>query len=155
VPNQKNQHQQQPPGDSAARSSGLQTRRRRRRRCGFLSLEVLASIGLTVVLATLFASAVLQYAAARRETDTRRLLQLAAAAELDRIRAGLRPIPFGETSQSPASQPGEVRIWSTAVEGKSEWQGLTRVRVVASKRINSRRTIQVELVTFVDRGPQP
>ncbi len=116
---------------------------------GFIHLEVLASLGLTIILAALFAVATLQYAAARRENDTRRLLQLAAMAELDRIRAGIHPVPIGEPERGPASQPGEIVIRTTTTAGAGAWRGLTCVRVVASKHMAGVRTMEVELTAFV------
>jgi hypothetical protein len=122
---------------------------------GFIHLEMLASIGLTIVLVALFAVATLQYAAVRRENDTRRLLQLAAMAELDRIRAGIHPVPVGEPEQPPASQPGEIVVRATATAGEGAWRGLTCVRVVASKHMAGARIVAVELRAFVAGEAEP
>jgi type II secretory pathway pseudopilin PulG len=122
-------------------------------RLAMIQLEVIASLGLTIVLAALITVSVVQYARVRRETDTRRLLQLAAAAEIDRIRAGVHPLPSGAPgSPSLAENPGEIVVRATATPGTGLWQGLTRVRVVASKRMSGSRTMVVELAAFVPGG---
>ena len=123
-------------------------RSERRRPRSFLTLEVLASIGLTTTLAVLMLTAVLQYAAARRENDTRQLLRLAIGAELERMRAGLSPIAdFDRTL--PTSQPAPVHIVATTTPGEGAWRGLTRVRIVASQNLSDRRKIEVELGAYV------
>jgi type II secretory pathway pseudopilin PulG len=121
---------------------------------GFLLLEAIISTGLMIVLVAVFAAATVQYAAVRRENDTRRLLRLAAAAELDLIRAGLHPIPDAQPQQAP-SQPGEIAIRVSATDGDGVWRGLTCVRVTASKPMAGGRTLAVELVTYIagETGP--
>lgn len=118
----------------------------------FLVVEVLAALGLTLVLVVLFAVATQQYAAARRENDTRRLLRLAAEVELERVRAGLSRAPSGADSRPSTWQPGQIVVTTTTTPGQDIWRGLTRVRVVASKRASARRVIEVELVAYVATG---
>jgi hypothetical protein len=122
----------------------------RYRRCrGFIQMEIIASVALTLALAGLLAVTILQYAAARRESDARRLLQATAAAELDRIRAGITAVPRGAPETPPATQPGEIVLNTTATAGTGPWQGMTCVRIVASKRIGLKRTVTVELATYI------
>jgi hypothetical protein len=123
----------------------------RRTSGAFIHTEVLASIGLTIILAGVLSVGILHYAAVRRENDVRRTLQLMAAAELDCIRAGIRPVPQGQPDHSPISQPGIVVVTATAAPGNGPWAGLTHVRVVASQRVSSARVIAVELAAFVAR----
>ena len=126
-------------------------RRTRRRLRSFLTTEVLVSIGLTTALAVLVLVAVLQYAGARRDNDTRRLLRLAVATELERMRAGLSPITdFDRTV--PTSQPAPVRIMATTTPGEGPWRGLTRVRMVARQNLSDKHEIVVELATYLAPG---
>ncbi len=124
-------------------------------RRGAVEFEVIASIVLTVTLAILFAVAVLQYANLRRETDTRRAVELAAAAELDCIRAGLHAVPFGATGAPPELVPGRTVVQATATAGTGRWAGLALVRVTARQQISARRTITVELAAYVAPGGTP
>ena len=126
-------------------------RSERRQPRSFLTTEVLVSIGLTTALAVLMLVAVLQYAGARRDNDTRRLLRLAVATELERMRAGLSPVAdFDRTLAT--SQPAAVRIVATTTPGEGAWRGLTQVRIVASQNLSDRRKIQVELGAYVAPG---
>ena len=119
-----------------------------------MTTEVLVSIGLTTALAALMLVAVLQYASVRRDNDTRRLLRLAAAAELERMRAGLSPIASSERTL-PTSQPAAPRLVVTTAPGEGAWRGLTRVRIVASQNLNDRRKIEVELAAYLAPGGPP
>ncbi len=125
------------------------------RRRGLIYLEIFAASALLLLLAALFAATVLQYAGVRRETDARRELLLAANAELDRMRAGLLPLPAGTTEPPPATQPGETIITASATPGTGPWQGLTRVQVIATRLMKANRTLRVELVGYVDPGGRP
>ncbi len=122
------------------------------RRCALIQFEVLASITLTIVLAALLSVATLQYAAVRRESDARRTLQFAAAAELDQIRAGLHKVSIGQPARPAASQPGEIALSTTALAGEGSWRGLARVHVVATRQISFRRTARVELTAYMALG---
>jgi hypothetical protein len=125
--------------------------RRTRRPRSFLTTEVLMSIGLTTALAVLLLVAVLQYAGARRDNDTRRLLRLAAFAELERMRAGLSPVADFERIV-PTSQPAAVRMVATTTPGEGVWRGLIQVRIVASQNLTDEREIQVELGAYLAPG---
>jgi len=125
------------------------------RRRASVEFEVIASLALAITLAIVFVVAVLQYAQVRRETDTRRLLELAAAAELDCIRAGLHPLPAEDAGPPPPPVPGRVVVHATASPGTGVWQGLTQVRVTARQPISARRTITVELAAYVATGGTP
>ncbi len=116
---------------------------------GFILIEAILATGLMIVIVAVFAAATVQYAAVRRGNDTRRLLRLAAQAELDRIRAGIHPIPGTQPQNSPASQPSEIVVRATAKEGEGTWRGLTWVRVVASKQMAGGRTLEIELAAYV------
>lgn len=131
--------------------ASIERPRRQACRPGFITTEVLIAIGLTAVLALLITAAVLQYSAARRENDTRHMLRLAAATELARIRAGLTN-PASFDSDSPTAQSDETQIAVTTTPGEGLWQGLTRVRVVASQMVLGARRIEVELVAYVATG---
>lgn len=125
------------------------------RRRGLVYLEPLASIGLTAVLAVLFSTALVQYAKLRRETDARRECALAAAAELDLIRAGLRDLPGVGANDSVESSAGAVAIRVTAEPGEGPWQGFTRVHVDARRQVAASRDVSVELITYVALEARP
>jgi hypothetical protein len=125
----------------ARRESTLRSR-------AFLATEAVMAIGLTVALAGLFAAATVHYATARREADTRRLLRLAAAGELERLRAGL-PRAAALADAPPSSAPGGIALTTTVQPGEGVWRGLTRVRVVARKQMSGERRIEVEVVGYV------
>jgi hypothetical protein len=120
-------------------------------RRGLIHLEVLASLSLTVVLATLLTVATLQYSAVRCECDLRRQLQLAAAAELDRCRAGLPPT----TAPAPAGALNPLQLETTQTAGVGDWAGLTRVTVVARQRVSAQRVLSVTLIGYVPEGVSP
>ena len=61
----------------------------RSRRRSSLALELIVALGLTAALAGMLVAATSEYAAVRREYDLRRVLRVVAAAELDRVRAGI------------------------------------------------------------------
>jgi hypothetical protein len=122
---------------------------------GLVHLEVIFSIGLTLTLLALFAAALLSYAAARKENDLRRTLQLAASAELDRVRAGLRPLPALDTQPQLATEPGQTLVSLGATAGTGTWAGLTHVRVLASKYVGAERVVRVELQTYIPSGGAP
>jgi hypothetical protein len=133
------------------RRFGIAPRDSRRRLRSFLTLEVIASIGLTTALAIMMLVAVLQYAAARRENDTRQLLRLTIGDELAHMRAGLSPVAdFDRTL--PTSQPAPVHLVATTSPGAGLWHGLTMVRIVASQNLSDKRKIEVELAAYVAPG---
>jgi hypothetical protein len=125
---------------------------RRPRPPGFISTEVLIAIGVTAVLTLLMSVAILQYTAARRENDTRRILRLAAATEVARIRAGVTAISASSPDSTPTTQPDGTQIAVTTMPGEGLWQGLTRVRVVASQMVLGARRIEVESIAYVAVG---
>lgn len=125
--------------------------RRRLRWPSFITTEVLIAIGLTIALAFLMSVVTLQYAAARRENDARRMLRLAAATELARIRAGGTDFAAADAYTPPATQPDGTQIAATTMPGERLWTGLTRVQVVAGRTVLGRR-IEVTLVAYVAEG---
>jgi hypothetical protein len=133
----------------------LPSRRSARALRGLVHLEVIVSLGLALTLIALFAAAILSYAAARREGDLRRTLQLAASAELDRVRAGLRPVPAAGTPAESATEPGPLLVSLGAEDGTGVWAGLRQVRAVASKRVGPDRVVRVELQAYVAPGGAP
>lgn len=130
-------------------------KRRKRPRRGFLVTELVIGIALTIVLLAVFAASTLHYAAARKQNDVRRTLRMAAAAELERIRAGIVEIVPGEVTGTSAATPGEIGLVTTTTTGQGDWSGLTRVQVVASKRMVGGRLLKVALVTYVAGGAAP
>ena len=123
---------------------------RRSARC-FLTAEVLAAMSLTAGLVLLTSVATIRYVSARREADTRRELRSIAAAELQRLRAGLLALEPSERVL-PTDRPSAVRVTVTTKLGEGPWNGLTHVRVRASRAISDRRTIEVELAAYVAAG---
>ncbi len=121
------------------------------RRRGFLAVEAIAAIGLTVALAGLLTLAVANYGATRRETDTRRLLRLTAATELTRMQAGLTPLENAAAQE----RPDGTRLTITTTPGSGTWSGLMRVRVVASKVVSGTRRIEVEVSGYVPAAEAP
>jgi hypothetical protein len=112
--------------------------------------EVLLAIGLTIGLAALLATASVQYGSARREADARRLLRLAAAAELDRVRAGLvRVDPSSGAARPPTARPDGTTITISAAPADGAWRGLTLVRVTARKEVSNNRTIEVVVAAYL------
>lgn len=126
---------------------------RRRRRGIIFVTEVLGSITLTLALVAILAGATLHYSAVRRETDARRELLLAATAELDRIRAGLQPLPRGEPEARPVSPKASLLV--EAAPGTGPWAGLVRVHVTARQRVTASRVVQVELSAYATPEGQP
>lgn len=100
----------------------------RRKRRGFMTLDLLAAVGLMLVVFILFMTATHHYAAARRETDARRMLLLVADAELNRLRAG------ADDSAQPF-RPAGVSVETATRPGQQAWQGLTLVTVTARTQI--------------------
>jgi hypothetical protein len=117
-----------------------------RRFRGFISLEMLVAITLLILLVGLFARVTTQYAALRREIDTRRMLRLAAAAELDRLRAGLETT----APDQPDDAPCPITICTARTPGRDAWAGLTRVCVTASRRLSPQRLVTVEVSAYLD-----
>lgn len=124
-------------------------------RRAFLTLEVLGSLGFVIALAALLSVVTLQYAAARRENDARRMLRQVAAGELERMRAGLAPVAASDRTL-PTTQPAATRLTITTRPGEGPWRGLTEVRIVASRAITGTRTVRVELAAYLaasETGP--
>ncbi|MCG3128531.1 MAG: hypothetical protein CHACPFDD_03420 [Phycisphaerae bacterium] len=115
-----------------------------------LVVEVVGALALAAVVLAIFAAATLQYGAAEREYDLRRVLLAAASAELDRIRVGARPLP-GLDEAPPTPESNEIVVRVTARPGEGPWEGLVRVRVEASKRVRMDRVARVELSGYVER----
>lgn len=134
-------------GGSGATAGGRRTR-------SFMLAEVLASWGVVLVLLVLLALTVQVYAGVRREFDTRRLLWLAADTELNRIRAGLVPVPGADGYETAPPQPSGARLRVTAVSGPPGWDGLLYVRVAAEKSLSPRRVLRVDLAGCVPVRPE-
>jgi len=118
-------------------------------RRSFLVMEVIAAVGLTVVLLSVFTAAYWHLANARHEHDARRQLRLAADAELLRLRA----VGLGVDSEAPSSRPaapdqGEVALQTTVRPGEGIWIGLNHVTVVA-RRQGSGRGLRFELSAYI------
>lgn len=119
-------------------------------RRGLVYVESILSIGLTVALVVVFTAALVQYSKMRRETDARRACVLAANAEIDRIRAGLRPLDVGAEA-APLLLPGRVAVQVSAEPGAGVWSGLTQVRVRARQQVSVDRIVSVELAAYVQQ----
>jgi len=116
----------------------------------FVLTEVVLAVGLTIGLAALLATAGVQYGSARREADARRLLRLAAAAELDRVRAGLARVdPGSGADQPPTTRPDGVVLTTSATPGAGAWNGLTLVRVTARKEVSNARKLEVVVAAYL------
>ena len=116
-------------------------------RRAFLTLELVVAVAITVIVATLLTVAVVQYVAARREHDTRRLLRAVAETELARMRAGVLSVA-PSVQELATSRPAAVHVTTSTVPGVGLWHGLTRVHIVASTSV-SNREIKVELGGYV------
>lgn len=121
----------------------------RRSRRGFLALDAIVAVGLTLLLAVAFAAAYRQFANARHEADARRQLRLAADAELVRLRA----CGLDRGANTPGSQPaqhaaGGIILETSVRPAEGIWGGMTRVTVVARKQVYG-RWAEVELSAYL------
>jgi hypothetical protein len=113
---------------------------------GFLLLDALGSLALVALLLAAFAAATTQLTQAARDADSRRMLTLAAEAELNRLRVG---------AESPATAPDEsgsgtgITLETTRTRGTGAWAGFTLVRVVAHQSASHGRMIRVELAAYL------
>jgi hypothetical protein len=123
--------------------------RKRSTRCGFLSMDVVLAVGLTMILFVAVAAAYRQFANAQRQYDLRTELRLAAEAELLRLRAS-GPNSGEDTpiAQSTRRTVSGVVLETSTRPGEGIWSGLTQVTVVARKRVPGGWT-QLELTAYV------
>lgn len=145
-------------GPSAGRRAGHVARPRCRtaaaRQPGFLTLDVIAAIGIVTVMAALFSLGVHAYSRSRHETDARRAAQAAAELELHRLRAGLATaVSDGENVRQIAA---DLELQTTLAPGRGPWRGFDRVTVVARKRSKRGHWARVELSAYLPRQePSP
>ena len=123
-------------------------------RRSFLMFDVIAAVALTMALLLLFALSTSQYAAAQRESGTRRMLRLAAEAELARWRVGL--VTGAESGSTATTQAADgIALETTWRPGTDRWRGLVLVRVVDSKLVAG-HPLHVEMSGYVaPRGTGP
>jgi hypothetical protein len=110
-----------------------------RNRRSFLTLDVIAAVGLTLLLLVVFTAAYWQFANVRHERDAREALRLAAEAELLRLRAA-GPDALNAAPQSQPAQPsaGGIALRTIVEPAEGPWTGMTRVTVIASKLVSAR-----------------
>lgn len=115
----------------------------------FVVFDAIAAVFLVMLLAVVFASAIQQYAHARRYNDARRLARLTAENELHRIRAGLSAHPVAGTSDWRRGEwPGlELRI--TAGPAEEPWRGFTLVTVDARRDVTALGWVQVSVSAYI------
>lgn len=122
---------------------------RRRVGRGFVIVEFLGFLALTLALLVLLTLLIVQYAQVRRELDTRRQLYLAAETALQRMRAGISSVDSEPAAEETPLRAGQTEVQITTTPGKEAWADMTHVQVVARKRISSRRIVEVELSGYV------
>lgn len=98
-------------------------------RRGFLLVDLVAAVALTLALLLVLSLAARYYSAARDIADGARVLRLAAAEELARLRAGLPPRPACEVP----GWPHAVQLELVRSPGTGDWTGFTLVTVRASR----------------------
>ncbi|HEY3242992.1 MAG TPA: hypothetical protein VGM03_06530 [Phycisphaerae bacterium] len=122
-------------------STWLRTRRR-----AFFTLDIIAAIGLGMVLMLAFSLGVRYFAQISDECDTRRVLRLAAEHELDRLRAGI-------SEPDSVIQRDGCQLEVSRAPGVDVWSGLEHVRVVARKPARKGRWVGVELSAYLEPRP--
>jgi hypothetical protein len=140
---------------AAFRAGGLPRLRpggRPSRSRGFIMLDAIASLALAALLVIAMATSVGQFNEAARESDTRRMLRLAAEAELNRVRAGL---PAAATSAPAEPATDNLTIAATSAPGHDAWSGFTLVRVIARRPMQGARVMQVELSAYLPTAELP
>ena len=117
--------------------------------CGFLSLDVALSIGLTALLAVAFAAAFGQCTRAQRLANTEMELRLAAETELLCLRAiGSEPTQSESGPQTTTRTLNDIVLETTMRPGDGVWSGLTYVSVVARKRLDA-SWVHVALFAYI------
>jgi hypothetical protein len=116
-----------------------------RNRRSFLTLDVIAAVGLTLLLLVVFTAAYWQFANVRHERDAREALRLAAETELLRLRAaGPDALNAARQSQPVHHSVGGIALRTIVEPAEVPWTGMTRVTVIASKLVSA-RSVQFEL----------
>jgi hypothetical protein len=123
----------------------------RSRRRGFLGLDVVLAVGLTMLVFLFATAAYEQYASARQACEVRTRLRLAAEAELLRLRAsGHHPAEDAAPSRPDAPAADDIILETSTRPGTGVWSGLTHLTVVARTRVPG-GWAQVELTAYVPR----
>ncbi len=121
---------------------------------GFLSAEIVAALGLTVILLTLTAVSTLQYVKARHEADLRRTLRLTAVAELERLRAGAADLP-GPDGRTTEMLPPGTRLTVRSEPGQGAWSDFVCVHVSATRTRAGGRPIAVGVSAYLPARGAP
>jgi hypothetical protein len=116
------------------------------RRPGFLLVDTIVAVGLTVILTLAMVATFRQFSNSREYVNVRQQARIDAETELNRLRAGGLD---GAPSTAPALPDVATASLETRMEpGAGEWAGMTRVTVVAGRRVRD-RWITVELSTYL------
>jgi hypothetical protein len=115
----------------------------------FLTFDVIAAVGITLIAVLAFTLAVRQFAQARRYNDARRILTLTAETELNCIRAGVAAHTNANGPTPARPLPPGVTLRRTTAPAAGVWNGFDRVTVIAHKRITARRSVRVELSAYI------
>ena len=119
------------------------------KRRGFLGMDTVLAVGLTILLVAAFSAAYRQFAKAGRVCDAERDLRLAAEAELLSLRAsGLAPRGDALSSRPTQRTVNGAVLETKARPGEGIWSGLTHVTVIARKRFEA-SWLQVELTAYI------
>lgn len=110
-------------------------------------MDVIVGAALIVLLATLFALAVRQYATARYENDLRQRLRYTAETELNRLRAGIVDMPACDTTRETLRDDASLTLSSRA--GAGEWSGFALVRVEAARPSKHGKITRVQLASYL------
>ena len=110
-------------------------------RRSFISMDVIAALGLTAFALLIATAGARHYVFARLDSDARRLVRVEAETALARARAGL---PQRDLSRIPHGVELEVQ----RSPGRGAWTGLTLVRVKTAKQTLGGRWIRTELTTY-------
>lgn len=123
----------------------------RRRRRAIMGTEIVVSIGLMMLIAALTAKAVLDYHRVRDRCLGRQAAAWAADAQLQRYRAGA---PFD--SRPPAGTiPETVTLEARSEPGREQWEGFTRVTVIATNRTPSGSEVTEQLSAYLPAEVTP
>ncbi len=110
-------------------------------RGAFVSMDVIAALGLTAFALLIATAGARHYVVARLDSDARRLVRVEAETALARARAGL---PQRDASRIPHGVELEVE----RSPGRGAWTGLTLVRVKTAKQTLGGRWIRTDLSTY-------
>jgi len=115
----------------------------RRHARGIVWLELTGTVVLVLGLLVIFTMAVNTLAEARRDSDARCRLRLAAESELSRVRVGSAIVA------ERMSDDGRVELRTDATAGTGEWEGFTLVTVTARMQTWNARWAEVRLAAYV------